>query len=180
MPKEDFYKEIEKFYLENKGFGSQLSAKEREIVESWFKKNISKKTIKKLIIQELNRLPINKRKKFSLISVDQRINKNKKVEKQIKSESVQEDPLQKWKNYLKSKNLPENLLSTEDEDIDFAIQNNIINYFWKNMEQKEKEKIFKKVKSILSSNINLKPDEYQKALKSQIRKEIKKKYDIPD
>ena len=180
MPKEDFYKEIEKFYLENKGFGSQLSAKEREIVESWFKKNISKKTIKKLIIQELNRLPINKRKKFSLISVDQRINKNKKVEKQIKSESVQEDPLQKWKNYLKSKNLPENLLSTEDEDIDFAIQNNIINYFWKNMEQQDKEDILKKVKSILSSNINLKSDEYQKALKSQIRKEIKKKYNIPD
>ena len=178
MPKEDFYKEIEKFYLENKGFGSQLSAKEREIVESWFKKNISKETIKKLIIQELNRLPINKRKKFSLISVDKRI--NKKVKEQIKSETVQEDPLQKWKNYLKSKNLPENLLSTEDEDIDFAIQNNIINYFWKNMEQQDKEDILKKVKSILSSNINLKSDEYQKALKSQIRKEIKKKYNIPD
>ena len=178
MPKEDFYKEIEKFYLENKGFGSQLSAKEREIVESWFKKNISKETIKKLIIQELNRLPINKRKKFSLISVDKRI--NKKVKEQIKSDTIQENPLQKWKEYIKANNLPQELLNTEDEDVDFAIQNNIINYFWKNMEQKDKEDILKKVKPILSSNINLKPDEYQKALKSQIRKEIKKKYDIPD
>jgi len=178
MPKEDFYKEIEKFYLENKGFGSQLSAKEREIVESWFKKNISKETIKKLIIQELNRLPINKRKKFSLISVDKRI--NKKVKEQIKSDTIQENPLQKWKEYIKANNLPQELLNTDDKDVDFAIQNNIINYFWKNMEQQDKEDILKKVKSILSSNINLKSDEYQKALKSQIRKEIKKKYNIPD
>ncbi len=182
MPKENFFKEIEKFYLENKGFGSQLSAKEREIVESWFKKNLPKETIKKLIIQELNRLPVSKRKKFSLINVDKRINQIKNRELSVKKTSIENrsDNLKKWKDYLKSHNLPQTLLNVEDEDIDFAIQNSIINYFWKNMEKDEKEEILKKVKSILSSNINLKKDEYQKALKSQIRKEIKRRYNIPD
>jgi hypothetical protein len=105
MPKEDFFKEIEKFYLEKKGFGSQLSAKERELVESWFKRNIPVKTIKKLIIQELNRLPISKRKKFSLILVEKQINQLKKLKNKNNEEEIKEDIFQKWKDFIKLNNL---------------------------------------------------------------------------
>ncbi len=177
MPKEDFFKEIEKFYLEHKGFGSQISAKEREIIQSWFKKNIPVKLIKTLIIDELNRLPLTKRKKFSLINVEKRISEYKKLSKVEKN---QNSPLKKWIDFVKAHKLPEYLLKTDEEDVDFAIQNNIINYIWDNIKNNEKEEIIKKAKNILKSNINLKQEEYKKALKSQIRKEIKKRYNIPD
>jgi polyribonucleotide nucleotidyltransferase len=180
MPKEDFFKEIEKFYLEKKGFGSQLSAKEREVVESWFKRNIPVKTIKKLIIQELNRLPISKRKKFSLILVEKQINQLKKLKNKNNEEEIKEDIFQKWKDFIKLNNLPESLLKAKNDDVEYEIQNNIINYLWQKLKEEEKEEIFKKAKYILKSNINLKPEEYKKALKSQIRKEIKKRYNIPD
>ncbi len=179
MLKEDFFKEIEKFYLEKKGFGSQLSSKEREILESWFKNKISPKIIKKLILQELNRFPITKRKKFSLILVDNQL-KKLKIQKNKSSFETPKENVSKWKDFLNKNKLPKSLLNCAGDDLDFEIQQNIINYLWKTMEKEEKEAILKKAKSILTSNINLKPDEYQKALKSQIRKEIKKKYEIPD
>ena len=179
MPEDKFFKEVEKFYLEKKGFGSQLSAKEREIIQNWFKEKIKLKTIKNIITEELNRLPISKRKKFSLVSVDQRIKQHKKST--IKKQTKEKISLtSKWEKFIKLNNLPEHLIQTKDEDKDFAIQNNIINYLWKKMTEEEKKEIFKKAKSRVNSNINLTKDEYEKAIKSQIRKEIKNLYNIPD
>ncbi len=147
-----YVEEVEDFYLKLKKSSVILSPKERDIILSWYRKNVPVSIIKNLIKTEFHRYPVSKKRRFSLLIVDKKVNEYLKREKvKIKDKSI-----------VKTSN---NFTDLEQK----------ISKIWKKLPEEEKQKItLEAAKQIRGLNLN--NEEKQEALKTVIRKIVKDKY----
>ncbi len=149
------FEEILKYIRKLSGYNLSLSYTELELLREAVNKGIPTDTIKKLIKDEIKKYPAEKRKKFNLLFLEEKI-------KTIKKRSIQNDK-------LTDTDIPEELKNMVEES-------HTINHIWKNLPEEEKKEIIKTAiekmkKSFILTNINKK-----KVLRSIIRNIIKKKY----
>lgn len=171
-----YFTEIEKYIKQITGFNISLSEKDKTVLEKAYTKKLPISIIKKIIKEELKKYPAEKRKKFSLIFLEEKIKKIKKTEKKEETHAPKQ-----WHKIVKKLNLPSEVLKTEDipEELkDIAIENNILNYLWKSMKKNEKEKVLKEALEIMKKRFILTNINKEKTLKSVIREIIKEKYNI--
>ncbi|WP_456401911.1 hypothetical protein [Persephonella sp.] len=183
IKEETYIKEIEKFIKEKTGINRFLSPKEITKLKKLFNEGYDISKLKEIIEKEINTLPPEKKRNFSLLKISHRkktISNNEKVEK-INKDFFE---IEKWKKFIKKHKLPDELLLIKNKNLspelmDLEIENNIIRYIWKKMKKKEKEKLqqeaIKEIKEkFLTENINIK-----RVLKTIVYRKIKEKYKIP-
>ena len=185
--------EIQKFLREIKKTNIFLSPKDKKILIYFLReKKFPTEKLKNLILQELKKYPSEKRRKISLYqllknvensSEVKEIYKEKKAKKssqiQTKIHSPKRLPEQ-WKVILK--NIPEEIWKDTDFSDELSIlelKNKLINYYWKNLTEQEKQKI--KEKAVLKIKKMKLPSKVDKeTLKSFIAEVIKEEFKIPD
>ncbi len=148
-----YLKEIEEFYLKLKKNSLFLTPKERELILKWYRQKIPLNLVKQTIKQEYLSFPVKKSKNFNLIIVDKKLSqltKNKKIENPVKKNPKNKRP--------------------DLSDIDQKIS-----LIWKNLPQKEKEKIKEEAKNQIK-HIRISKDEYMEAVKLVIKKIIEERY----
>lgn len=161
---EEYLKEIEDFYLKQKGVFTFLSAKEIDLIKSWYKKNIPLNIIKEVIKEEIAKFPTKKKKKFSLILVDSIL--KEEVSTKIKEEREAKDKLQK---VIKVFNIPEGKIEKFSNDIEK--ERFIVSYIWQNMDREDKERLIHEATSNIDK-IGLSKTEYEEMIKSYIYTKI--------
>ncbi|RMA93120.1 hypothetical protein [Hydrogenothermus marinus] len=172
MNEQEYLQEIEKYYLSLKGSLTFLSPNESNLILKWYKENRDLKLIKKLIKEEIAKLPERKKKYFSLLSVEKRLSEKKE---KAKKDKAKQKKVSIWEKVVKAKNLPEELLKVPDDykgDINLYQEKNIISYIWKNMSLEEKEKL-KKEAILELRNYDFLPDDIKSTIKAIIYNKIK-------
>lgn len=159
---EEYLKEIEDFYLKQKGVFAFLSAKEIDLIKSWYKKNISTNIVKEVIKQEIAKFPIKKKKKFSLILVDSILKEKFSTKKEKKAK----DKLQK---IIKVFNIPEEKLEKFSNDVEK--ERFIVFYIWQNINREDKERLIHEATSNIDKT-GLSKTEYEEMVKSYIYTKI--------
>ncbi|WP_457642794.1 hypothetical protein [Persephonella sp.] len=147
-----YYEEISTFIKKITGYNIPLSAKDRSVLQKFFQKQIPVETLKKLIKQEIVKLPPEKRKKFRISSLEAmllRIKKTSAVQTQTHYPEEYTETLQKIKK---------------------------INKIWKHLPEKEKAKIQKEAIERVKKRFILTNIDPKKVLKSVIREIIEEKY----
>ncbi len=158
---EEYLKEIEDFYLKQKGVFSFLSPKELDLIKNWYKQDIPLDLIKETIKKEIVKFPERKKKKFSLILIDKLLQENRYE----KDENIDE----KWKKILGVFNIPAEKFNNLKTDIEK--ENFIVSYIWKNMLKEEKEKLINEAVSNIDKK-GLSKKEYEELIKSYIYTKI--------
>ncbi len=151
-----YVEEIEDFYLRLKKTSPVLSSKERDLILKWYQNKIPIDIVKELIKQEFFRYPVSKKRKFSLLSVD------RKVEEYLRKRGEVEVGTDKENVRVKNRNLNKK----EKEEI---------TEIWKNLSVEEKERIKKSVQKQLR-NLNLTKEEKKEAIRILIKKIVKDTY----
>ncbi len=151
-----YVEEIEDFYLRLKKTSPVLSSKERDLILKWYQNKIPIDIVKELIKQEFFRYPVSKKRRFSLLSVD------KKVEEYLRKRGEVEVGTDKENVRVKNRNLNKK----EKEEI---------TEIWKNLSVEEKERIKKSVQKQLR-NLNLTKEEKKEAIRILIKKIVKDTY----
>ena len=173
-----YFEEILLYLKEISGFNLSISAKDREVLFKFFNNGYSTEQVKSVIKKEILKYPPDKRKKFKISYLEKYL---KKYPKNKKREITVTDQYNKWKDIVSRLKIPESVLLVENtpEDLkDIAIQKNILNYIWKNLPEKEKEKIKKEAVQKLRKRFILTNIDQKKVLKSIIREILKEKYNI--
>ncbi len=153
----NFFEEISIYIRKLTGYNLTLSPKEIKILEEAFNKGTPPDTIKKLIKEEIKKYPPEKRKKFSVLLLEEKI---KNIKKTPKKHSPPKN---------KPKNVPEELR-------EIVVENLTINQIWKSLPQEEKKKIIKAAVEKMKKGFILSNIDQKKVLRSIIRKIIKEKY----
>ncbi len=181
---------VQSFLKEIKKTNIFLSPKDKKILIYFFReKNFSTEKLKNLILQEFKKYPSEKRRKISLYQLLKNVEDSSKVKKvyrekkssqaKTKIHSPKRLPEQ-WKIILKS--IPEEIWKDTDFSDELSIlelKNKLINYYWKNLTEQEKQKIKEKV--VLKIKKMKLPSKVDKeTLKSFIAEVIKKEFKIPD
>ncbi len=151
-----YVEEIEDFYLRLKKTSPVLSSKERDLILKWYQKKIPISVVKELIKQEFFRYPVSKKRRFSLLSVD------KKVEEYLRRRGEVEVGTDKENVSVKNRNLNKK----EEEEI---------TKIWKGLSEEERERIKKSVQKQLR-NLNLTKEEKKEAIRILIKKIVKDTY----
>ncbi|WP_457641592.1 hypothetical protein [Persephonella sp.] len=185
ISEETYLNELTHLIREKTGTNRFLSTKEISLIKKWYIEKIPLDELKKIIETEIKSFPISKRKKFSLLYIENRITK-KKIAKEIKE--ITKDISQKndkWKVFLEKNKFPLELMEIKDKEIDeelkdLEIEKRVVRYIWQNLPEKEKKRLQKETleeikRKFITENINLK-----KVLKSIIYRKIKKDYDFPE
>ncbi|MBK3332917.1 hypothetical protein GWK41_07530 [Persephonella atlantica] len=155
----NLFEEIFRYIRKLSGYNLTLSPKEINILEEAIKKGISVDAIKKLIKEEIKKYPPEKRKKFTLLFLEEKI-KNIKRTKQKTSKSISSSKL---------KNVPKELKKIAEENI-------TINHIWKNLTEEEKKEIIKTAIEKMKKGFILTNIDKEKVLRSIIRNIIKERY----
>ncbi len=185
MRKNEYFAEIQKFLKNLKRTNHILSSREKRILDEFFNRNITLEQIKKEIQKTFLQLPAHRKKKFSLTMLKDLYLKNpKKIPKNQnkKEKSILNE--KKWKVFLKKNNIPSELLKLNhdipEELAKKEIEGRIINFLWKNLSEKEKEKI-KKQAILKMKNLRLSSkEEAQETFKNVLASTVKEIFKIPD
>ncbi len=184
LDEKSYIEEIEKVYINLKGCFSLLSPKEAQVIHNWYKNNVKLDYVTNVLKKEILKLPKKKRKKFSLIQLDKIIKEEISSKSNDKKLDLKEDPkvirkkriLSKWKEISKKKNIPASLLQVPDDfngDLNLYLEKKVIDYIWKNLPIKEKERLVNEALEILKGEKIPKTDK-KHAVKAIIYDKIKK------
>ncbi len=184
MSIEEYIKEVERFFLNERGSFSFLSAKDIQTIQNWYSNNVPLDIVKNTLKKYLKTYPQRKRKKVSLFLFEKKVlEENQKVEKrkQIK-ESLK--PKKEWKKIVKDLNLDEAVLNVPEGyvgNVDLYIERKVINQIWKKLSQEKKQELIQFAKKQIK-DLNLKPEEKEEYLKEAIysltKEQLKKRYNI--
>jgi len=159
---EDYLKEVEDFYLKQKGIFTFLSAKELDLIKSWYKKNIPLSIVKETIRKEIAKFPTRKKKKFSLILVDRKL-------KEISLSKEKKEFENKFQKVIKIFGIPEEKLEKLSNDIEK--ERFIVSYVWQNLNKEDKNKLINEAVSNIDKT-GLSKKEYEDMIKSYVYMKI--------
>ncbi len=171
---EDYIKEIEDYYFSLKDSFGVLTPKENQIILNWYKNKIDINLIRKFIKSEIIKLPKNKRKKFSLIVVDKKINEKLKAKSTEKSDA-KPSKKDKWEIIIEKLNFPKTLLEIPQSykgDKSLYLERKVISYVWQKMSKEERQKLVDKAVKELEKDFIRNTDK-KEAVKSIIYIKIK-------
>lgn len=171
---EDYIKEIEDYYFSLKDSFGVLTPKENQIILKWYENNLDINLIKKLIRSEIVKLPKNKRKKFSLIAVDNQLKEKIKVKPEEKKENKPYKK-NKWEIIIEKLKLPEELLNIPKNykgDKSLYLERKVISYIWQKMKKEERQKLVDEAVKELKNDFIINTDK-KEAVKSIIYIKIK-------
>ncbi len=188
--KDNYFEEIQNYYLKLKKTSLNISPKETEIIQNWYKNNIPVQLIKKLIKQELTKYSPQRRKRFNLFIVDKKLKELKKSKPKVlkaspvpqpQSEPIVEQSLNDWFNFYKKNNISLEIFKkikdlSYDEKV-LALEKFAVAYLWKKMPEERKKEIYSKVLRKAKIEFN-KPD--KDLIKKLIKIQIKKQYNFPE
>ncbi len=185
--------EIQNFLKEIKKTNIFLSPKDKKILIYFLQeKKLSIEKLKNLILQELKKYPSEKRRKISLYQLLKNVEDSSKVKKVYKGKKAKKSSQSKTKIYIPKKlpeqwkailkNIPQEIWKGTDFSDELSVlelKNKLINYYWKNLTEQEKQKI--KERAVLKIKKMKLPSKVDKeTLKSFIAEVIKKEFKIPD